>query len=152
MANCVRCASALLFVGLHGGIGNAVADTRSEILHYRFNGTGLTTPNSASNPPPFTGTAFLGGGFVQTGADLNLRSDGHSLVSPGALISAVDFLNTQWLPDLVSSSWTNSFVTQGIPDIHAAIRSECAGAARCDSAVRDRRSGCRFVRLCSARQ
>jgi Concanavalin A-like lectin/glucanases superfamily len=114
MPNYARCAFALMFIAAYAGNG-AVADTRPEILHYRFNDTGLTTSNSASNPPPNTATAFLGGGFVQTGADLNLRGDGNSLVSPGALISVVDFLNTQWVPDLPVSSWTISFVTQGIP-------------------------------------
>ena len=115
MPNCIRYACALLLAASFTGIGSADADTRPEILHYRFNGSGLTTPNTASNPPPFTATAFLGGGFVQTGADLNLRGDGHSLVSSGASTSVIDFVNTQWVPDLQSSSWTISFVTEGIP-------------------------------------
>jgi hypothetical protein len=114
MSKSLRSTFVLLFAAA-GVAAPALADTQPEILHYRFDGSGLTTPNAASNPPPNTTTAFIGGGHAQTGADLNLRNDGHSLVSSGAQTSVIDFVNTQWVPDLTNSSWTISFVTEGVP-------------------------------------
>ena len=113
--------------------GAAWADSRPEILHYRFDGKGLTTPNAASNPPPNATTAFIGGGHRQTGADLNLRGDGHSLVSSGALTSALDYVHTQWTPQQLNSSWTISFVTEGVSDGQAAmyVFGESAHQFRC---------------------
>lgn len=72
-------------------------------LHYRFDETGTTVTNYASNPPVGTATATIMGGVTQGGTGLCNTA----LVGTGNSSSS-DYLNTGWNTNL-SGSWTISF-------------------------------------------
>ncbi len=99
--------SFLLFLGLliHH---SADAQPIPEILHYKFNETGTTVTNYASNPPTGAGTATLIGGLTQ----------GSTGQCGGAVIgtevpSNLDYVSSNWAPNIGNSSWTISFWTAG---------------------------------------
>ena len=91
-------------------VDSARADSIPDVLHYKFNETGTSVTNYASNPPAGTATATIMGSISQTGADLNYANDGYSLMGSGNA-SSTDYLNTGWAPDLGTGSWTIAFVT-----------------------------------------
>lgn len=80
-----------------------------ELLYYRFDGTGTTVPNQALTPPPGTATATIMGGLTQGGAG----QCNTALVGSG-ISATTDYLNTNWAPNLGSSSWSISFWTSNI--------------------------------------
>lgn len=85
------------------------AQNTPELLYYKFDGSGISVPNLASNPPAGTATAAIMGGLTQGPAG-NL-CDG-SLIGTGNSSNG-DYLNTNWAPNL-SSNWTISFRTSNI--------------------------------------
>lgn len=80
-----------------------------EILYYRFDGTGTTVPNQALTPPPGTATANIMGSITQ-GSTGQCNT---ALVGSG-LSATTDYLNTNWAPNLGTSSWSISFWTSNI--------------------------------------
>jgi hypothetical protein len=80
-----------------------------EILWYTFDETGTTVTNQASNPPAGTATATILGGITQGGNGLCETA----VVGSGAS-STTDYVNTGWVTDLGTGSWTISFWTSNI--------------------------------------
>jgi hypothetical protein len=80
-----------------------------ELLYYKFDGSGTSVPNLASNPPASTATAAIMGGLTQ--GPVGDLCDG-SLTGTGNSSNG-DYVNTNWAPNL-SSSWTISFRTSNI--------------------------------------
>ncbi len=91
-----------------------------ELLHYKFDGTGTTVPNLASNPPSGTANATLMGSLTQGGGtDLCPAITGGTLIGTGGN-GASDYLNTGWATNLTGTSWTISFKTSNIsPNVSA---------------------------------
>ncbi len=81
-----------------------------EILHYKFDGTGTTVTNYATNPPAGTATGtILGTGLTQGGTGV---CDG-ALNGTGTG-STNDYVNTNWATNLTGTSWTIAFWTNNI--------------------------------------
>lgn len=83
-------------------------DLAPEILHYKFNESGTSVTNYASNPPAGTATATIMGSLTVSGSDLcddALTGSGNS--------SSTDFLNTGWATNL-PGSFTISVKTSNI--------------------------------------
>jgi len=80
-----------------------------DLMYYKFDGSGPTTPNLATAPPAGTANAALMGGVTQdTLGGLcsgSLKGTGNS--------SNGDYVNTNWAP-LLGSPWTISFRTSNI--------------------------------------
>jgi hypothetical protein len=80
-----------------------------ELLYYKFDGSGSTVPNLASNPPAGTATGNI------SGPNMN---QGGSGVCGGALqctsVSS-DGFNPNWSPNIAATSWTLSFISNGFP-------------------------------------
>lgn len=81
-----------------------------ELLYYKFDGTGSTVTNYASAAPAGTESASLIGSISQGGTGLCAGA----LVGTGGA-STIDYLNTNWAPDLGNTAWTISFWTSNIP-------------------------------------
>jgi len=81
-----------------------------EILYYTFNGVGTTVPNLALTPPVGSENATIMGGITQGGVG---QCETTALVGSG-VSSSSDYLNTNWAPNLGTSSWTISFWSSGI--------------------------------------
>lgn len=80
-----------------------------QILYYKFNDTGTTVRNLATNPPSGTSTAsVLGGLSIGSGGVCNSRA----LIGSGNS-STNDYVNTGWVTNL-SGSWTLSLWTSNI--------------------------------------
>lgn len=90
------------------GTGTLFAQNGPELMHYRFNGSGISVPNEASAPPAGTATAAIMGGLTQGAGG----QCGGALTGTGNSSSS-DYLNTNWAPNL-SSSWTISMYTKDI--------------------------------------
>jgi len=82
-----------------------------ELFHYRFDGTGTTVTNYASNPPAGTATGTIMGGLTQ---QANSGQCGGALLGTGASSSS-DYVNTNWVTNLSGTSWTISFWTNNVP-------------------------------------
>lgn len=100
--------SSFVFVIAFGFYQHLKAQT-PEILYYKFNGTGNSVPNLALYPPSGTENATINGS--QTQGDVGQ--------SGGALVgfsgnSNVNFVNTNWAPDIGNSSWTIAFWSNNI--------------------------------------
>ncbi len=81
-----------------------------EILYYKWNESGTSVTNYATNPPAGTATATLMGGVTQGSTG---QCDG-AIIGTGAA-STGDYMNTNWAPTLNSSTpWTLSFWTSDI--------------------------------------
>ena len=80
-----------------------------DLLYYKFDGSGVSTPNLASAPPSGTANAALMGGVTQDTVG-GLCSG--SLIGTGNSSSG-DYVNTNWAPSLFTS-WTISFRTSNI--------------------------------------
>lgn len=80
-----------------------------DLLYYKFDGTGTSVPNLATNPPAGTANAALMGGSTQGPAG-NLC--GGSLIGTGNSSNG-DYLNTNWAT-ILASPWTISFRTSNI--------------------------------------
>lgn len=80
-----------------------------ELLYYKFDETGTTVTNYASNPPSGTATATIMGSVTQGGAG----QCGGALIGSGNA-SSTDYLNTNWATSLSSTSWTISMWTSNI--------------------------------------
>ena len=80
-----------------------------EILHYKFDGTGTSVPNFATNPPSGTATATISGGQTQSGG---------LLIGTGGS-SSTDFLSTGWRTNLPSTGWTITFYIGNTPTVHS---------------------------------
>jgi hypothetical protein len=87
----------------------AFGQNTPELLWYKFDGTGTSVPNLASNPPTGTTTATLMGGLTQGGSDI---CDG-TVIGTG-ISSTTDYVNTGWATNLSGTSWTISFRTKDI--------------------------------------
>ena len=99
----------LLLVGCYL-FGTALrAQNIPDLLYYKFDGSGPTTPNLASSPPAGTANAALMGGVTQD--TLGGLCSG-SLIGTGNSSNS-DYVNTNWAP-LVGSPWTISFRTSNI--------------------------------------
>jgi Concanavalin A-like lectin/glucanases superfamily len=81
-----------------------------ELLHYKFDQTGTSVTNHASNPPLGTATGALSGGLTQNAA---FNAPLKALVGTG-VSSTTDFVNTGWATSLGSGSWSISFFSSGI--------------------------------------
>ena len=81
-----------------------------DILYYRFNESGTTITNEASNPPAGTATATIVGGLSQGGTGL----EGGALIGVGGN-SGIDYVSTGWNTDLGTGSWTLAFWTDSVP-------------------------------------
>ena len=85
------------------------AQSIPEVLYYKFDRTDTIVINSALYPTAVTDTAFIVGGLYQD----STGQCGHALVGV-ELSSTTNYVNTQWAPDLDSSSWTISFWSSNI--------------------------------------
>ncbi|MEZ4779132.1 MAG: HYR domain-containing protein [Flavobacteriaceae bacterium] len=84
----------------------------AELLNYRFEGTGTTVVNNASNPPAGTVNGILEG--IITQGSPGILGNG-SLIGVNSFNSS-SYLNTQWNTNL-TTSWSISFKTENIqPD------------------------------------
>ena len=92
---------ATTYLGLH-------AQVTPDVLYYKFDGTGTTIPNLATNPPSGTATANILGGVSQGQSGLC----GGALIGNGAS-SSTDYVNTGWAPNL-TGSWSICFRTSNI--------------------------------------
>ncbi len=77
-----------------------------EVLYYKFEGTGTSVPNLATSPPVGTATATILGGITQ---DTTASAICNGALVGSGISSTTDFLNTGWVPDLGTGSWTISF-------------------------------------------
>lgn len=75
-----------------------------EVLYYRFDGTGTSIPNLATSPPSGAETATIIGDQTQG----STGQCGGALIGTGSG-SASNYVNTNWAPNLGTSSWTLSF-------------------------------------------
>lgn len=89
----------------------AVAQVFPELLYYKFDGAGNTSPNLASNPPAGTSNGTFAGTMFQGLSG----SCGGALISQG-VSSSQNYFNTGWVPNLTNSSWTLSFIAAGFPN------------------------------------
>lgn len=96
-----------LLLSMSGGL-LAQAPT-PELIWYKFDSTGTTVPNFASNPPTGTATATLMGGLTQ-----NANGICNGSVMGTGVSSSTDYVNTGWAPNLGTGSWTISWRSQGI--------------------------------------
>lgn len=85
--------------------------TVPEILYYKFNQTGTTVTNEASNPPAGTNTATINGGLTQGGVGLCETG----LIGTGGS-SSTDFVSTGWNTNLGNNPWTISFWIDDMPN------------------------------------
>lgn len=99
--------SIALLLSISGGL-LAQAPT-PEYIWYKFDSTGTTVPNFASNPPTGTATATLMGGLTQ-----NANGICNGSVMGTGVSSTNDYVNTGWAPNLGTGSWTISWRAQGI--------------------------------------
>ena len=96
----------LLLVAITGLRGQSAP----EILYCKFDGSGTTIPNEATNPPTGTATATVVGGLSQGSTGLC----GGALIGVGGSSSS-NYVNTGWNTNLGNSPWTISFWTNNIP-------------------------------------
>lgn len=99
----------LIFVALSLS-QNLVAQGIPEILYYKFNDTGKTIRNLASNPPKNAATATIYGSIKQgsTGA-----CSGTALVGSGNSANS-EYVDTHWKDSLRDQSWTISFYLRNL--------------------------------------
>jgi PKD repeat protein len=122
----------ILFIAVFIGIfyaGDAFAQDVPEILYYKFDGSGTTIPNEASNPPAGTVTATIIG-QTQGG---NAGLCGGTLIGNGGS-STTNYVSTGWNTSLGNSPWTISFWTNDIPSTTALLYQfgdAGAGSFRC---------------------
>lgn len=80
-----------------------------DLMYYKFDGSGASTPNLATAPPAGTANAALMGGVTQDSlgglCSGSLKGTGNS--------SNGDYVNTNWAP-MLGSPWTISFRTANI--------------------------------------
>ncbi|MBK7425633.1 MAG: T9SS type A sorting domain-containing protein [Saprospiraceae bacterium] len=98
----IKRASVLILI-LFSIIGTLRAQA-PEILYYKFDGTGTSVPNEASNPPLGTETATILG-------DLTQGSGGKcagGLIGTGSTSSS-NYVNTNWVPNLNGVDWSIHF-------------------------------------------
>lgn len=101
----------------------------ADILYYKFNESGTTVTNYATNPPAGTDSATLIGTHTQGGTGIC----GGALVGGGGSSSS-NYLNTNWATDLTGKAWTISFWTSNIPsstNTHYIWGDVNAGGFRC---------------------
>lgn len=91
-----------------GPFAAASGGLTAEVLDYRFNESGSTVTNQASNAPSGTGTATINGSLTQG----STGQDGTALVGVGGS-SSTNYVATGWSTDL-SGDWTISFWTSNI--------------------------------------
>lgn len=89
--------------------------TIPELLYYKFEGSGTTVDNLATNPPAGTTTANIVGSPTQGGAGIC----GGTLIGGGGG-GLSNHLNTNWVPS-INGSWTISFRTANIPANAASV-------------------------------
>ncbi|HLP20696.1 MAG TPA: LamG domain-containing protein, partial [Chitinophagales bacterium] len=80
-----------------------------ELLFYRFEETGTTVTNLATNPPTGTSTATIMGSLTQGDGG----QCGGALIGTGNS-SSTDYLNTGWATNLTGTDWTISMYTKDI--------------------------------------
>gem|GEM_PF-2491077 len=95
--------------------------TLPELLYYKFEGSGTTVDNLASNPPAGSITADLIGTPTQGGSGIC----GGTLIGGGGS-GLNNHLNTNWTPN-ITGSWTISFRTANIPANGASTVFGCVG-------------------------
>lgn len=95
--------------------------TLPELLYYKFEGSGTTVDNLASNPPAGSNTANLIGTPTQGGSGIC----GGTLIGGGGG-GLNNHLNTNWIPN-ITGSWTISFRTANIPANGATTVFGCLG-------------------------
>ncbi len=106
----LQCKLLLFAAGFFLAQSHLAAQT-PELLYYRFDGSGTSIPNEASAPPSGTETATIIG-------DQTIGSTGQcneALIGTGSN-SSTNFVNTGWVPDLGSSSWTLSLWINNVPN------------------------------------
>jgi hypothetical protein len=103
----MRKISTLLLLLLSGTA--AFGQSVPELLWYKFDGSGNTVPNLASNPPTGTANATLMGGLTQGGSGIC----GGTAIGTG-ISSTTDYVNTGWATNLTGTSWTISMRTKDI--------------------------------------
>jgi PKD repeat protein len=100
-----------------------------DLIHYKFDGSGTTVPNLASNPPAGTATATLSGGITQGASPL---CNGAAIGS--GVSSSTDFVNTNWTTNLGTSAWTIAWRSQGFNNaaaLYYIFGDVSAGGFRC---------------------
>lgn len=103
--------AAVLCIGSMAMASMSIAQAPTpELLFYKFDQTGTTVTNRASNPPANTGTATLLGGLVQGGS---INGTFLKAVVGSGNSSSTDYVNTGWATNL-SGSFSISFFSSEI--------------------------------------
>ncbi len=89
--------------------------TLPELIYYKFEGSGTTVDNLASNPPSGSNTANIVGSPTQGGSGI---CSGTLIGGGGGGLG--NHLNTNWIPN-INGSWTISFRTANIPANGASV-------------------------------
>ncbi len=103
--------------------------TVPEILYYKFDQTGSSVTNSASNPPVGAATGTIVGGQTQGSTGLC----GGALIGTGGS-GTVDYVSTGWNTTLGNSAWTIAFWINNLPNnttLHYQFGDPGAASFRC---------------------
>ncbi len=105
------------------------AQSKPELLWYKFDQVGTSVTNYASNPPSGTATGTLMGAITQGGSG----QCGGAIIGSG-ITSTTDYVNTNWVTSFPTRAWTISFWTSnitGTTTLYYIFGDANAGSFRC---------------------